>query len=155
MTDAEWSEFDLEAGLWRLPATRAKSGRGHLVHLKSEAVEVLAVLQTKTGKNVGSSPEHVSVWRRIWFVSRDWLLSGASRGRRRIVGGRFEVRRSLYMAALAATRHNAPIPTFYERLMAAGKLKKVALIARMRKLITHLDAIVRDHLKGQIHALPA
>ena len=75
--------------------------------------------------------------------------SGASRGRRRIVGGRFEVRRALYMATLTATRHNAAIRAFYERLVAAGKLKKVALIACMRKLITHLNAITRDHLNAQ------
>lgn len=75
--------------------------------------------------------------------------SGASRGRRRIAGGRFDVRRALYMATLAATRHNDAIRAFYERLLAAGKLKKVALIACMRKLVTHLNAIVRDHLNHQ------
>lgn len=75
--------------------------------------------------------------------------SGASRGRRRIVGGRFQVRRALYMATLAAVRHNAPIRAFYERLVTAGKLKKVALIACMRKLITHLNAITSDHLNAQ------
>lgn len=75
--------------------------------------------------------------------------SGASRGRRRIAGGRFEVRRALYMATLTATRHNADIRAFYERLVAAGKLKKVALIASMRKLITHLNAIARDHLNAR------
>jgi len=75
--------------------------------------------------------------------------SGMSRGRRRIAGGRFEVRRALYMATLAATRYNPAIRAFYERLVAAGKLKKVALIACMRKLITHLNAIARDHLNGR------
>jgi transposase len=53
------------------------------------------------------------------------------------------------MATLAATRHNAAIRAFYERLVAAGKLKKVALIACMRKLITHLNAMTRDHLNAQ------
>lgn len=77
--------------------------------------------------------------------------SGASKGRRRILGGRFEVRRALYMATLTATRHNDAIRAFYDRLLAAGKLKKVALIACMRKLITHLNAIVRDHLNAQYH----
>ena len=76
--------------------------------------------------------------------------SGNSRGRRRIAGGRFEVRRALYMATLTATRFNAPIRDFYQRLVAAGKLKKVALIACMRKLITHLNAIARRHLVAQI-----
>lgn len=79
--------------------------------------------------------------------------SGSSRGRRRIAGGRFEVRRALYMATLAAVRHNEPIRVFYERLVAAGKLKKVALIACMRKLITHLNAVARDHLN--VHDRPA
>jgi transposase len=81
--------------------------------------------------------------------------SGASKGRRRIVGGRFEVRRALYMATLTATRYNDSIRTFYERLVAAGKLKKVALIACMRKLITHLNAIVRNHLNAQSHTFTA
>ncbi len=75
--------------------------------------------------------------------------SGASKGRRRISGGRFELRRALYMATLTATRHNEAIRAFYERLVAAGKLKKVALIACMRKLVTHLNALVRDHLNAQ------
>jgi len=58
VTDAEWSEFDLDAGLWRLPATRTKSGRGHLIHLASEAVSILEILQKKTGKkrHVFASP---------------------------------------------------------------------------------------------------
>lgn len=72
--------------------------------------------------------------------------SGHSRGRRRIAGGRFDVRRALYMATLTAVRHNDAIRMFYERLVTAGKLKKVALIACMRKLITHLNAITRNHL---------
>ena len=75
--------------------------------------------------------------------------SGCSRGRRRIAGGRFEVRRALYMATLAATRFNPAIRAFYERLVAAGKHKKLALIACMRKLITHLNGIARDHRNAQ------
>ena len=71
--------------------------------------------------------------------------SGASRGRRRIQGGRFEIRRVLYMAALTASRRNPAIKTFYERLLAAGKLPKVALVACMRKLLTTLNAMVRTN----------
>ena len=70
--------------------------------------------------------------------------SGFSRGRRRVAGGRFEVRRTLYMATLTATRHNPAIHAFYTRLIAAGKLPKVALIACMRKLVTILNAMVRS-----------
>jgi len=69
--------------------------------------------------------------------------SGNSKGRRRVQGGRFEVRRVLYMATLTATRHNPAIKAFYERLKAAGKLPKVALVACMRKLLTTLNAMVR------------
>ncbi|MDF5632538.1 transposase, partial [Vibrio parahaemolyticus] len=71
--------------------------------------------------------------------------SGASRGRRRIQGGRFDVRRVLYMAALTASRRNPVIKAFYERLIAAGKLPKVALVACMRKLLTVLNAMVRTN----------
>jgi transposase len=70
--------------------------------------------------------------------------SGTMRGHRRIEGGRFELRASLYMATVAATRCNPVIRAFYQRLVAAGKLKKVALIAAMRKLVTILNAMVRD-----------
>ncbi len=58
--------------------------------------------------------------------------------------GRFEVRRTLYMATLTATRYNPAIHAFYTRLIAAGKLPKVALIASMRKLVTILNAMVRS-----------
>lgn len=69
--------------------------------------------------------------------------SGSSKGRRRVQGGRFEIRRVLYMATLTATRYNPAIKTFYERLKAAGKLPKVALVACMRKLLSTLNAMVR------------
>jgi len=71
--------------------------------------------------------------------------SGTTRGRRRIQGGRFEIRRVLYMAALTASRRNPPIKAFYDRLLAAGKLPKVALVACMRKLLTMLNAMVRTN----------
>ena len=70
--------------------------------------------------------------------------SGLMRGRRRIAGGRSEVRRALYMATLTATRYNPVIRPFYQHLLQAGKLKKVALVACMRKLLTILNAMVRD-----------
>lgn len=69
--------------------------------------------------------------------------SGQMRGKRAIFGGRGQVRRSLYMAALVAIRFNAVIKRFYERLVAAGKPKKVAIVACMRKLLTILNAMVR------------
>jgi len=70
--------------------------------------------------------------------------SGRHRGKRHIQGGRFSVRSVLYMATLAATRFNPVIRRFYERLRAAGKEKKVAITACMRKLLTILNAMLRD-----------
>jgi transposase len=73
--------------------------------------------------------------------------SGSSRGRRRIQGGRFDLRRVLYMAALTAARHNPTIKVFYQRLIAAGKPSKLALVACMRKLLITLNAMVRTNTK--------
>ena len=70
--------------------------------------------------------------------------SGRRRGKRCIQGGRYAVRSVLYMAALTATRFNPTIRAFYERLLAAGKEKKVAIVACMRKLLTILNAMLRD-----------
>ena len=70
--------------------------------------------------------------------------SGMMRGRRTIWGGRANIRAVLYMAALVATRHNPVIRVYYQRLLAAGKCKKVALVACMRKLLTMTNAILRD-----------
>ena len=72
--------------------------------------------------------------------------SGQWHGKRAVWGGRGRVRAVLYMAALAATRHNPAIKAFYARLCAAGKAKKVALVACMHKLLTILNAILRDHI---------
>jgi transposase len=70
--------------------------------------------------------------------------SGKHRGSRTIWGGRATVRGPLYMATLVATRYNPVIRPFYRRLVAAGKPKKVALIAAMRKLLTILNSMMRD-----------
>lgn len=70
--------------------------------------------------------------------------SGQGRGKREVWGGRAPVRATLYMGALVATRHNPVIKEFYERLLAAGKPKKVALVACMRKLLSILNALMRD-----------
>jgi transposase len=75
--------------------------------------------------------------------------SGAWRGRRTIGGGRAMVRRALYMATVVAIRYNPAIAAFYRRLTAAGRPKKVALIAAMRKLVTVLNAILRDQRPWQ------
>ncbi len=70
--------------------------------------------------------------------------SGTMQGKRTVWGGRAQVRATLYMAALVATRRNPVIRAFYLRLVRAGKPKKVALTACMRKLLTMLNAMIRD-----------
>ena len=69
--------------------------------------------------------------------------SGALRGKRAVWGGRSRVRAVLYMGALVASRHNPAIRDFYQKLLAAGKPKKVALVASMRKLLVTLNAMLK------------
>ncbi len=113
-------------------------------HVKEHHVQMAKLLQSVTGVGrvcaatlIGELPELGHLNRRqicaLVGVAPHANDSGTRHGRRRISGGRFEVRRALYMV--------------YERLLAAGKLKKVALIACVRKLITHLNAMARDHLR--------
>jgi len=71
--------------------------------------------------------------------------SGTLRGKRTTWGGRATVRTALYMATLVATRYNPVIRRFYERLLVAGKAKKAALTACMRKLLTILNAMLKYH----------
>ena len=73
--------------------------------------------------------------------------SGKFRGKRSVWGGRASVRTALYMSTLVATRYNPVIKAFYQRLCAAGKLKKVALTACMRKLLSILNAMVRNRTR--------
>lgn len=70
--------------------------------------------------------------------------SGRMRGKRRIRGGRAQVRTVLFMATLCAIQHNPVIKAFYQRLVKNGKHKKVAIVACMRKMIVLLNAMVRD-----------
>ena len=70
--------------------------------------------------------------------------SGKYRGRRRIMGGRAEVRHTLYMAAVCALRYNPTIKSFYDRLIDAGKPPKLALTACMRKILVTLNAMMKN-----------
>lgn len=69
--------------------------------------------------------------------------TGQQSGKRKTIGGRGYVRRVLYMATLVATRHNPAIRKFYQRLLANGKEKKVALVAAMRKLLTIVNTLIK------------
>jgi transposase len=70
--------------------------------------------------------------------------SGQMKGKRRVFGGRANVRQVLFMATMVAVRYNPVLQAFYERLLERGKLKKVALVACMHKLLTILNAIVKQ-----------
>lgn len=89
----------------------------------------------------GCSRQKVAALAGLAPFNRD---SGTLRGQRMIWGGRSKVRTALYMATLSAARHNPIIRAHYEKLQKAGKRKKVALVACMRKLLCMLNAILRD-----------
>lgn len=76
--------------------------------------------------------------------------SGAWRGKSFIGGGRVAVRAALFMGAMVARRHNPVLKAFFDRLVAAGKPRMVALIAVARKLLTILNAVLRDQKPWQI-----
>ncbi|EUC13651.1 UNVERIFIED_ORG: transposase [Burkholderia sp. CF145] len=123
-------------------------------HIHSHFADLSALLRTVKGVGdatisvvIAEVPELGKLTRReissligVAPINRD---SGTMRGKRTIFGGRGSVRRVLYMAALVAARHNPAIRLFYRRLVEAGKPKKVALVACMRKLLTILNAMVK------------
>jgi transposase len=97
------------------------------------------------------SPRELSALVGVAPLNRD---SGTLRGRRTVWGGRARVREALYMGALIASRFNPAIKEFYERLVGGGKPKKVALVACMRKLLTILNALMRERIPWRYpHAL--
>lgn len=75
--------------------------------------------------------------------------SGRMRGKRRIRGGRSSTRTALYLSAMSAVRFNPDIKRFYNRLVQAGKHRKLALTACIRKIVTALNAMLRDNVKWQ------
>ncbi len=134
-------------------------------HIAKHSADLGALLQSVKGIGpttmaslIGELPElgrlsarQISALVGVAPFNRD---SGAWRGQRHIKGGRAHLRTTLYMATLVATRHNQVIARFYQRLIAAGKPKKVALVACMRKLITILNAMVRtgQHWDSTLHS---
>lgn len=124
-------------------------------HLNQYHADLSAMLQTVRGIGckvaatvICECPELGTLTRRevsalagVAPVAKD---SGQYRGKRSINGGRAELRKALYMAALVGTRYNPVIRAFYTRLVNAGKPKKVALVACMRKLLTILNAMARS-----------
>jgi transposase len=103
------------------------------------AATTLLALMPELGSR---SPKAIAALAGLAPLNRD---SGTVRGKRTIAGGRKRVRDALYMAALAAVRSSAHFRATYDRLLAAGKAKKLALIAVARKLLIALNAMVRDN----------
>ncbi len=97
------------------------------------------------------APKRLSALVGVAPFNRD---SGTLRGKREAWGGRAPVRASLYMGALVASRYNPILKEFYGRLLAAGKPKKVALVACMRKLLSILNAMMRDRATWHPAHLP-
>jgi transposase len=133
MTDTDLGEMVRRSAAWRERDNLLQSvpGVGPVLSLTllADLPELGRLSRREIAKLVGVAP-----------LSRD---SGTLRGRRFVQGGRASVRAVLYMAALVATKRNAAIRAFYVRLLAAGKPKKLALVACMRKLLTIHNTMVR------------
>jgi len=137
------ADSDLGKKLRKSPVWREKDeilqsmkgvGDGTSLVLITEPPELGTLNRKKIATLVGVAP-----------LNRD---SGLFRGKRAIWGGRASVRTALYMATLAAIQHKNPvIRPFYERLVASGKAKKVAITACMHKMLTIMNAMVRDGKK--------
>jgi transposase len=132
-TDTELTNAIQQSPVWREKDQLLRSVPGVGPVLTSTLLANLPELGTLTHKQiaalVGVAP-----------LNRD---SGTLRGRRTVWGGRAQVRAVLYMSAIVAARFNPVIRTFYRRLQQAGKAKKVALTACMRKLLTILNAMLK------------
>jgi len=132
--DADISQAIQDSPVWREKDQLLKTVPG--IGDKTSAVVIAGLAE------LGSlNREQIAALVGVAPFNRD---SGSFRGKRICWGGRADVRASLYMAALTATRCNPVIRDFYQRLKAAGKPSKVALTACMRKLLVILNAMVRD-----------
>jgi len=133
-TDRDLDDQLRSSPIWREKEKLLKAipgvGRQTVLTLLATLPELGRVPRKKLSAPVGVAPYNCD--------------SGTLRGQRHCWGGRTQTRRVLYMAALTATRHNPQIRAFYQRLTAAGRPTKVALMACMHKLLLIMHAIVRD-----------
>lgn len=121
-------------------STHFKTLAGILGGVKGIGAATVATLLAEVPELGHLSRREISALIGLAPFNRD---SGNLRGRRTIFGGRANVRSALYMATVVATGHNPVIKQFYGRLVDSGKVKKVALVACMRKLLTILNAMLR------------
>lgn len=139
----------LEDELARIDEDMSNHIRSHFKELSERLSSIKGVGTITVAALLAEVPELGKLSRRqisalvgVAPINRD---SGTMRGRRTIFGGRARVRTTLYMATLVAARFNPVIKAFYMRLVTAGKPKKVALVACMRKLLTILNAMLRKN----------
>jgi len=132
-TDRDLAHAIRESPVWREKEELLRSTPGVGPVMTTTLLANLPELGTLTGKQIAALAG-------VAPLNRD---SGTLRGKRTVWGGRAQIRATLYMAALVAARFNPVIRAFYQRLCAAGKAKKVALTACMRKLLIILNAMLK------------
>jgi len=133
-TDDDLAQAIRESPLWREKEELLRSVPGVGRVMTMTLLANLPELGTLSGKQIAALAG-------VAPLNRD---SGTWRGKRMVWGGRAQIRAALYMATLVATRCNPVIRAFYRRLCAAGKAKKVALMACMRKLLLILNAMLKQ-----------
>lgn len=133
--DSNLRRFIQESPIWREKDNLLQSVPGVGPVLSSTLLAELPELGSLNRKQIAALAG-------VAPLNRD---SGKFRGKRTVWGGRGKVRAALYMATLVATRHNAVIKSFYERLLTVGKAKKAAITACMRKLLTIMNAMLKHH----------
>lgn len=132
--DKEIQSFIDSSTIWRAKDDLLKSVPGLGSTTSSTLLSMLPELGTLNHKQVAA----------LVGVAPFNQDSGTLRGKRKVWGGRSKVRSALYMAALVATRYNPIIKEFYQKLCKSGKAKKVALVACMHKLLTILNAMLKN-----------
>jgi transposase len=155
-TCPEWVRDDVEENIAWLEERidRLETDIQVCIGLKPEWQERAEIIDSVPGVGVVTATTMVAELPELGQLNRQKIAalvgvapfnkdSGPKKGKRRIFGGRSGVRRTLYMAALSATRFNPVIRAFYEKLLQRGKEKKVALTACMRKLLVIINSMVR------------
>ena len=144
MTDSDLDETLRKSPIWREEDDILQSfpgiGRQTSLMLIGDVPEIGTVTGSHIASLVGLAP-----------LNRD---SGKQRGKRRTGGGRSHVRAALFMATLAATRHNPVIRAYYQRLVKAGKPRMVAVVACMRKILVTLNAMIKTKTRWQAPTMP-
>lgn len=144
MTDSDLDDNIRKSPIWREDRDILESmpgiGKQTSLMILGEMKEIGSIGARQIASLAGLAP-----------LNRD---SGKQRGKRRIGGGRVHVRSALYMATMAATRCNPVIKAYYDRLVAAGKPKMVALIASMRKILVTLNAMIKTKTRWQAPIAP-